>query len=91
MISIRSRSGGEIVSSAVGGADEEHLRQVERQIEIVIAEVVVLLGIEHLEQRRLRIAAEIGADLVDLVDHHHRIARAGIADARTIVPGIAPM
>ena len=55
-------------------------REVERQIEIVIAEVVVLLRIEHLEQRRLRVAAKVGADLVDLVDHHHRIARARIAD-----------
>ena len=63
----------------VGGADEEHLREVERQVEIVIAEVVVLLGIEHFEQRRLRVAAKIGADLVDLVDHHDRIARAGVA------------
>jgi hypothetical protein len=39
----------------------------------VIGERVVLLGIEHLEQRRRGIPAEVVADLVDLVEHEHRI------------------
>ena len=56
--------------------DEQHLRQVVRDLEVVVAELPVLLGIEHFEQRRRRIAAEIGADLVDLVEHDHRVARA---------------
>ena len=46
----------------------------------MVAEVAVLFGIEHFEQRRLRIAAEIGTDFVDLVDHQHRILLAGVAD-----------
>ena len=79
MISMRSRSGGEIVVEAVGRADEQHLRQIERQIEVVIAEVDVLFRIEHFEQRRLRVAAEIRTDFVDLVDHHHRVLRTGVA------------
>ncbi len=44
----------------------------------MVAERVVLLRIEDLEQRGLRVAAEVGADLVDLVDHHHRILGAGV-------------
>src|SRR5262249_22163779 len=47
----------------------------------------VLLGIEHLEQRARRIAAEVGAELVDLVQHEQRIARAGAADAADDVAG----
>ena len=55
----------------VGGGDEHHLRQIERHAEIVVAEGRVLLGIEHFEQRGRRIAVEAGAELVDLVEHHH--------------------
>src|SRR5690606_10699368 len=62
-------------------ADEEHLAQVERDVEIVIAERRVLLRIEHLEQRGRRIAVEADAELVHLVEHHHGVARAGLADA----------
>ena len=64
----------------VGGGDEHHLRQVVRDAEVVIDEAEVLLRIEHLEQRRRRIAAEVGADLVDLVEHEDRIARPRLAD-----------
>ena len=38
-------------------------------------------GIEHLEQRRGRVAAEVGAELVDLVEDEHRVARLGAAQA----------
>ena len=44
----------------------------------MIAEGVVLRGIEHLEQRRCRVAPPIGAELVDLVEQHDRVHRAGI-------------
>ena len=40
---------------------------------------MVLRRIEHFEQRRRRIAAPVGAQLVDLVEQDHRIHRAGIA------------
>jgi hypothetical protein len=63
----------------VRGRDEQHLRQVERHAEVVVAERRVLLGIEHLEQRRGRIALDAAAELVDLVEHQHRVARAGLA------------
>ena len=38
--------------------------------------VVVLLGVEHLEQRRRRVAAEVGRHLVDLVEQEDRVVRA---------------
>ena len=61
----------------VRGGDEQHLREVVRNLEIMIAELPVLFRIEHLEQCRRRIAAEVRAHLVDLVEHDHRVARAG--------------
>ena len=64
----------------VRGADEEHLREVVGQVEIVVAEARVLLGVEHFEHRRGRIAAEVGAHLVDLVDQEDGIRRLGVAD-----------
>ena len=45
----------------------------------MIAEGRVLLGVEHLEHRARRVAAEVRAHLVDLVDHQHRVVRAGVA------------
>ena len=79
----RSRNRLELVR----GADEQHLREVERKVEIVVAERLVLLGVEHLEHRAPRIAAEIGAHLVDLVDQHHRVHRLRVADRADDRPG----
>ena len=77
---MRSSSGAGIVSSTFAVAMKKHARQVERQVEVVVAERVVLRRVEHLEHRRGGVAAEVGAHLVDLVDHHHRVHRAGVAD-----------
>jgi hypothetical protein len=41
----------------VGGADEEDAREVERQIEVMVHEIAVLLRVQHFQQRRGRIAA----------------------------------
>src|SRR5438034_7272034 len=49
--------------------DEDDLREVVGHLEVVVAERVVLLGVEHLEERRAWVAAEVRADLVDLVEH----------------------
>ena len=46
----------------------------------MILELVVLFGIEHLEQRRGRIAAEVLAELVDLIQQEQRIARPGLLE-----------
>ena len=64
----------------VGGGDEEHVGQVQVELEVVVAEGVVLRGVEHLEQRGRRVAAVVGADLVDLVEEHHRVHRPGLLD-----------
>ena len=65
----------------VRGGDEQHLREVEGQVDVVVLEGVVLLGVEHLEQRRRRVAAEVGPDLVDLVEDEHRVLALGAAQA----------
>ena len=71
----------------VGGRDEDHPAEVERHAEVVVAEGVVLLGVEHLEHRRGRVALDAAAELVDLVEHHHAVARAGLADRLDDVAG----
>src|SRR5829696_1097090 len=59
--------------------DEHHAREVVRDVEVVVAERRVLLGVEHLEHRAGGIAAVVGAHLVDLVDHEQRVGRARVA------------
>ena len=63
----------------VRGRDEDDLGEVELDVEVVVAERVVLRRVEHLEQRRRRVAAPVGADLVDLVEQDHRVHRPGVA------------
>ena len=63
---------------AIRRAHEHHLGQIEIHLEVVIVEGAVLFGIEHLEQRRGRIAAEIGRHLVDFVEQEQRIAHAAL-------------
>ncbi len=63
----------------VGGGDEHDLGQVEFDVEVVIAERVVLRRIEHLEEGVRRVSAPVGADLVDLVEEDHRVHRPGVA------------
>ena len=64
----------------VGGADEQHLRQVEREVEVVVAERAVLRRVQHLEHGRRGVAAHVRAHLVDLVDHDDRVHGAGVPD-----------
>src|SRR4029077_8770193 len=59
--------------------DKNHLRQVERHVEIMIHECMVLPWVEDFEQGAGGIPAEIGANLVDLVEHQHGVPRAGTA------------
>ena len=63
----------------VGGGDEQDLGEVELDVEVVVAERVVLGRVEHLEQGRAGVAAPVGADLVDLVEHDHRVHRPRVA------------
>ena len=59
--------------------DEHHVGEIVVDLEVVIVEGVVLLGVQHLQQRRRRIAAEIGAHLVDLVEQEQRVRRLRLA------------
>ncbi len=64
----------------VGGAHEQHLGQIERQVQVMVEEIGVLLGIQHFEERRGGIAAERCADLVDFVEHDDRVGHPGLLD-----------
>ena len=48
---MRSRSGAGDRVERVRRGDEHHVREVERHVEVVVAEGRVLLGVEHLEHR----------------------------------------
>src|SRR5579864_1354622 len=70
----------------VRGRDEQHLRQVERYIEVVVPEGRALLGIESFEQGRSRITSKIPSYLVDLIQHEHRILGFSAADSLDDLP-----
>ena len=86
MISMRSSKGAG-TDPASWPCDEQHLRKIERHVEVVVAEGRVLLRIENFQQRRRRIAAEITSELVHLVEHEDRIERFRPADALNDLPG----
>ena len=67
------------MSSQVRGGEEDDLGEVDLDVEVVVAERVVLGRVEHLEQGRRGVAAPVGADLVDLVEQDHRVHRLGVA------------
>ena len=72
----------------VRGGDEHHLRQVEVDAEVVVAEVRVLLRVQDLEQRARRVAMEAALpELVDLVEHQHHVLRLGAAQRLDDVAG----
>ena len=63
----------------VGRRDEQHPRQVEVHLEVVVAERVVLRRVEHLEQGRRRVTPVVVAQLVHLVEHDDGIHGPGLA------------
>jgi len=79
--SILSRSACGTGSSMLAVVRNNTFRKIERDVQVMVGEGVVLLGIEHLEQRRRRIAAEIHAELVDFVEDEQRVVRARIAQS----------
>ena len=61
----------------VGGGDEHDVGQVEVELEVVVAERVVLGRVEDLEQGRGRVAGPAARrQLVDLVEQDHRVGGA---------------
>ncbi len=75
----------------VRGGDEKYLAQVVLDVQIMIHEHVVLFRIEHFEQRRRRIAAEVHRHLVDFIQHEHRILVPAFFIICRTWPGSAPM
>ena len=59
----------------VGRRDEHHVREVVFHLEIVVREKPVLFRIQNLEKGAGRIAAKIGAHLVDLIEQNDRVDR----------------
>ena len=64
----------------IGGGDEQHLRQIERNVQIIIPERRVLFGVQGFQQGRRWVAAKIAPDLVDFVEHEDRILSLGPAN-----------
>ena len=75
------------VRQCVGRGDEQRPRQVVGDLHVMIGERVVLLRVQHLQQRRRRVAAEIQPQLVDLVQHEYRVDGAGAAHRLDDPPG----
>ncbi len=65
----------------VGGGDEHDVREVERHVEVMVAEGEVLLRVEDFEQRGGGVAAEVRAELVNLVEHEDGVVGFGLADS----------
>ena len=57
----------------VGGTDEQDLGQIHAHVQIVVQEFPVLFRIQGFQQGGGRVSLEGGADLVDLVQHDHRV------------------
>src|SRR5439155_7876967 len=82
---IEQRRGNEI--EHVRRGDEERLGEVERDLDVMVHEMRVLLMIQHIEERRGRIPLRVVAKLVDLVDHEHRIGAVNVSQASNDLPG----
>ncbi len=65
---------------SVGGGYEEHLREIERELEVMIDEPGVLLRVEDLEQGGGGVAAKVGAELIHLIEEEDRIVGSRLAD-----------
>jgi len=78
----------------VGRSDEEHVREVVLELQVVVAEGPVLDRVEHLHEGGGRIAPPIGLHLVDLIEHHHWVVHAGplqrVDDAAGHSPHVGP-
>ena len=76
-IAERRRDRVELIRSC----NEEHLRKVELHLKIIVLIRRVLLWIKHLKERRRRIAAEVRAELVDLIKHEDRVLCSRLLDS----------
>ena len=74
--SVEQRPGNRV--QIVCRGNEQHLRQIIVEVQEIIVERVVLLGVEHLQQGRLRVAIVIILrNLVDFIQNEHWIVCLG--------------
>src|SRR4051812_22565172 len=71
----------------VRGGNEHHLREIEGYVEVIVTESRILLGVKGFKQRRRRIAAEVAAQFIDLVEHEDRVVGLSTADALNDLSG----
>ena len=74
----------------VRGRDEQHLGQVELDLEVVVAEGVILGRVEDFEERGRGVASPVGAQLVDLVEKEDRVHRSGLLESAGDTTGHGP-
>src|SRR5437588_771312 len=84
---MRSLSGPGMLSSTLAVVMNMTRDRSNGTPEIVVAEGRILLGVEHFQKRRGRVALDAATELVDLVQHHHALAAAGAADALQDIAG----
>ena len=60
----------------IAGCHEHHVRQVEVDFDIVILECMILLGVEHFQKARRRVATEIRTHFVDLIEQEQGVTHA---------------
>ena len=63
------------IVQGVGCNHPKHMGQVKRKLDIVVAERIVLLRIQHFQQCGAGITPEIRAHLIDLIQQKHGIFR----------------
>jgi len=71
---------GDLVG-VVRGGDEQHLREVVFDLQVVVAEGMVLLRVQHLHERRRGVATPIAAQLVELVQEEDGVVDAGLGES----------
>ena len=64
----------------VGRRDEQHLAQIERNIQIIVFERAVLLGVQHFQQGAGRVALVVACQFVDFVQQNDRVRGLGRRD-----------
>ena len=63
----------------VGRGNEKDPGKIKGDLEVVVGKGGILLGIQNLEKSGRRIPPKIGTDLVDLIQHEHRVVGPGLA------------
>ena len=76
----------------VGGGDEHGLDRSKGVSQVVVHELGVLLGVQHLQKHRGRVALEmlVAPELVDLVEHEHGVVDPAALYLLQYAPGHGP-